>query len=48
MFKVNNKNTRTTLMTYSHILVDFEQVNVGWVREHIDLEQKSAKFLSQS
>ena len=27
MFKVNNKNTRTT----SRLIVDFEQVNISWV-----------------
>ena len=30
MFKVNNKDTRTTSMTYDSI-ANFEQVNVGWV-----------------
>ena len=35
MFKVNNKNTRTTSMTYftsfpSVAIVDFEQINVSW------------------
>ena len=30
MFKVNNKNTRTTLMP-SVSIVDFEQVNFRWV-----------------
>ena len=32
MFKVNNKNTRTTSLTSSSVsIVDFEQVNVSWV-----------------
>ena len=35
MFKFNNKNTRTTSLTYftpcfSVPIVDFEQVNVSW------------------
>ena len=32
MFKVDNKNTRTTSMTFLSVsVVDFEQVNVSWV-----------------
>ena len=35
MFKVNNKNTRTTSMTFftpfsTGSIVDFEKVNVSW------------------
>ena len=35
MFKVNNKNTRTTSYftpVSSAIIADFEQVNVSWVK----------------
>ena len=37
MFKVNNKNTRTTslflIVNFEHIsIVEIEQVNVSWVR----------------
>ena len=40
MFKVNNKNTRMTSLTYfttfsSVSVVDFEQVNVSWVLNDI-------------
>ena len=30
MFKVNNKNKRTTSMTSPSVSIDFEQVNVSW------------------
>ena len=40
MFKVNNKDTRTTPLAIEHIshlflvffIVNFEQVNAGWVK----------------
>ena len=32
MFKVNNKDTRTTPMASSVSIVNFEQVIVGWVK----------------
>ena len=33
IFKVKNKDTRTTLLTSSVSIVDFKQVNAGWDRD---------------
>ena len=39
MFKVNNKDTKTTSMTSSFSTDEFEHINVGWVMNifHITL-----------
>ena len=45
MFKVNNKNTRTTstinfeyMSRLFNVLSDFEQVNVSWVEDNLNSE----------
>ena len=46
MFKVNNKNTRTTSLTpFSSVsIADFEQVNVSW--DHYNLRHHSQFTIS--
>ena len=33
MFKVNNKDTRTMPLAETTEIVDFEQVNAGWIEK---------------
>ena len=47
MFKVNNKDTKTTSMTCSSFsIVDFGHVNVGWVMSIFSINQLVHKSLS--
>ena len=55
MFKVNNKDIRTTPMAYftpfsSVSIVNFEQVNAGWVETYLKLYKASMKgdFMQKS
>ena len=45
MFKVNNRNTKTRCeICFSVSIVNFEQVNAGWVRRNFAYEMHSEKI----